>query len=473
MARTSIRSKLFLSHFLAVVLVSGSIGTYFYRQATGSLMESLRTRLEYSAGLLSRALDAGALDALSTPADMARPEYQRHLDLLREFQSANRDVAFIYVMRRDGDQVRFVLDSDASAEQARPGDPYDSVLPRLLEGFERPAADDEIARDRWGFFLSGYAPLKNGAGRYLVGIDMRADQVQAKFQSIRLAGLVSLLASVLFAALFSQWLAARITRPLSRVIERTAEIARGELSGEVRVATRDELESLAEAVNRMAADLLDSQRRREQAIAELADANATLESRIDERTREITEVNSTLRAEIEERKLVESRLERAATVDFLTGLLNRAAMLRLLDQELERMRRTTAPFALVLADLDFFKPINDRFGHGAGDETLLRVAAILRGALRGQDALCRWGGDELMFFLPETTLAGAAEVAEKARRRLAEEILPVEGLQIQVTLSLGVAEARLDEPVRDLIHRADAALYRAKLEGRNRVSLAA
>ena len=347
------------------------------------------------------------------------------------------------------------------------------MLPRLLEGFERPAADDEIARDRWGFFLSGYAPLKNGAGRYLVGIDMRADQVQAKFQSIRLAGLVSLLASVLFAALFSQWLAARITRPLSRVIERTAEIARGELSGEVRVATRDELESLAQAVNRMAADLLDSQRRREQAIAELADANATLESRIDERTREITEVNSTLRAEIEERKLVESRLERAATVDFLTGLLNRAAMLRLLDQELERMRRTTAPFALVLADLDFFKPINDRFGHGAGDETLLRVAAILRGALRGQDALCRWGGDELMFFLPETTLAGAAEVAEKARRRLAEEILPVEGLQIQVTLSLGVAEARLDEPVRDLIHRADAALYRAKLEGRNRVSLAA
>ena len=136
------------------------------------------------------------------------------------------------------------------------------------------------------------------------------------------------------------------------------------------------------------------------------------------------------------------------------------------------MRRTTAPFSVVLADLDFFKPINDRFGHGVGDETLLRVAAILRGTLRGQDALCRWGGDELMFFLPETSLAGAAEVAEKARRRLAEEVLPVEGLRLQVTLSLGVAEARLDEPVRDLVHRADSALYRAKLEGRNLVRTA-
>ena len=455
-----------------MVLVSGSIGTYFYRQATGSLLESLRTRLAYSAGLLSRAIDAAELDAIRGPADVERPEYRRHLELLRDFQGANRDVAFIYVMRRDGDEVRFVLDSDASPDQARPGDLYEEIPPHLREGFERPAADDEIARDRWGYFLSGYAPLKNGGGRYLVGIDMRADEVQAKFARIRIAGGISLLLSILLAALFSRWLAARITRPLSRVIDRTAEIARGELTGEVRVSGGDELEDLAEAVNRMAADLLESQRRGEQARAELARTNATLEQRIDERTRQLTEVNDTLRAEIEERKAVEVRLERAATVDFLTGLFNRAAMLRLLDQEIERMRRTTAPFSVVLADLDFFKPINDRFGHGVGDETLLRVAAILRGTLRGQDALCRWGGDELMFFLPETSLAGAAEVAEKARRRLAEEVLPVEGLRLQVTLSLGVAEARLDEPVRDLVHRADSALYRAKLEGRNLVRTA-
>ncbi len=454
------------------MLVSGSIGTYFYRQATGSLLESLRARLAYSAGLLSRALDAAELDAILGPADAERPEYRRHLELLREFQGANRDVAFIYVMRRDGDEVRFVLDSDSSPDQARPGDRYEGAPPRLLEGFERPAADDAIARDRWGYFLSGYAPLKNGGGRYLVGIDMRADEVQAKFARIRIAGGVSLVLSILLAALFSQWLAARITRPLSRVIDRTAEIARGELTGEVRVTGDDELEDLAEAVNRMAADLLESQRRGEQARAELVRTNATLEERIDERTRQLTEVNDTLRAEIEERKAVEIRLERAATIDHLTGLFNRAAMLRLLDQEVERMRRATAPFSLLLADLDFFKPINDRFGHGVGDETLLRISAILRGTLRGQDALCRWGGDELMFFLPETSLAGAAEVAEKARRRLAEEVLPIEEHRLQVTLSLGVAEARLDEPVRDLVRRADSALYRAKLEGRNLVRTA-
>lgn len=455
-----------------MVLVSGSIGTYFYRQATGSLLESLRTRLAHSAGLLSRAIDAAELEGIRAPVDAERPEYLRTLALLREFQGANRDVAFIYLMRLDGDRVRFVVDSDPGPDQALPGDSYDEPVPRLREGFDRPAADDEISQDRWGYFLSGYAPLKNGGGRYLVGIDMRADEVQSKFARIRFAGAVSLVLSVALAAAFSQWLSVRITRPLSRVIARTGEIARGELSGEVRVATGDELEGLARAVNKMAVDLLDSHRRREQALDELARANAMLESRIAERTRQLSEVNDALRAEIEERKAAEVRLERAATVDVLTGLLNRAAMLRLIEQELERMRRATAPFSLVLADLDSFKPINDRHGHEAGDETLRSVCAILRGALRGQDALGRWGGDELMFFLPETSLAGAAEVAEKARAHLADATLSVAGEPLRITLSLGVAEARPGEVLRELVHRADSALYRAKKEGRDRVARA-
>ncbi len=474
-----IRTKLFLSHFLAVLLVSGSIGTYFYRQSTTSLLESLQSRLRYSAGLLARTVDAGELDAIGGPEAIALPEYRRLLALVRDFQQANPDIAFIYVMRREGGdaagtgEIRFVLDSDTSADQALPGDAYQESVPRLREGFTRPTADDEITQDRWGYFLSGYAPVKNGAGRYLVGLDMRADEVQKKFARIRIAGGISLLLSVVFAALFSRFLAHRITHPVTQVIARTGEIARGELKGEVSVRSGDELEELAGAVNRMAGDLLESQTRREQAMRDLADANLHLEARIAERTAELSQLNAALREEIEERKSAEERLERAATSDFLTGLLNRPAMLRLLDQETERVRRTTEPFSLVLADLDHFKPINDRYGHAVGDLALTRIADLLRSSLRRQDAICRWGGDELLIFLPETSLAGAAEAAEKIRARLAAVPLVVQGGELRLSLSLGVAEAGRDEPVAEVVHRADEALYRAKREGRNRVARSA
>ncbi len=468
--RLPLGRKLFLSHFLAVVLVSGSVGSYFYQQAHASLLESLRARLRQSAGLLARTLDATELADLRTAEDVARPSYARHLALLRDFRAANRDVAFIYVMRLDGGDVRFVLDSDDGPEQARPGAIYAEAPDTLRRGFVSPTADDHILQDRWGYFLSGYAPIKNGEGSYLVGLDMRADEVARKFQRIRIAGGVSLVASLVAAALFSRFLARRITRPLTQVVRRAGEIAHGELAGELAVRTGDELEELGGAIDRMAADLLESQRRRDQAMDELEQVNVGLEQRIAERTLQLSETNAALRLEIEERKRAEVQLEHAASSDFLTGLLNRPAMLRLMELEAERMRRTTAPFSLALADLDSFKPINDRYGHAVGDEVLTLLAATLRGALRGQDAVGRWGGDEILIFLPETPLAGALEVAEKIRQRLAGAVLRVEEAELRMTLSLGVAEARAGEPIGELVRRADEALYRAKLDGRNRVS---
>ena len=471
--RMSLRTKLFLSHFLAVLLVSGSIGTYFYKQATGSLLENLRARLSQSAGLLARTIDADDLGTIRSEADRALPGYEEHLRLLRDFQTANPDVAFIYVMRRDGDDVRFVLDSDRSGEQAAPGELYEAEVPRLREGFDHPAADEEIQTDRWGSFLSGYAPLKNGKGQYLVGLDMRADEVQRKFRRIRAAGVLSLVASVLFAALFSHYLASRITRPLRQVIARTAEIARGELGGELPLESGDELDGLVLAVNRMTAELRESQERRDQAMADLARSNENLEVRIAERTLKLSELNAAMLAEIEERKRVEASLQKAATSDYLTGLLNRPAMLNLLEQEAERMRRKTAPYSLALADLDDFKTLNDRHGHAVGDRALAAIADHLRAGLRRQDAVCRWGGDELLVFLPETGLEGAFEAAEKIRLQFSEVPMIVQGVEIRLTVSLGVAQAAVDEPAADVVRRADEALYRAKQTGRNRVARSA
>ena len=218
--RIPIQSKLFYSHFLAVILVSGSVGTLFYRTASNALLDGLQGRLKNSAGLISRTLDAARLEHITSAEAVADSVYLEQLGLLRELQDANQDIAFIYIMRLDGDQVSFVVDADTSEKQALPGTAYTAGVPNLRLGFSGLVADDEVLCDEWGCFLSGYAPLKNGAGRFLVGIDMRADEVQKKFAALRIVGLISLGLSLALAVVASKVLARRITRPLTQVIMR-------------------------------------------------------------------------------------------------------------------------------------------------------------------------------------------------------------------------------------------------------------
>lgn len=168
---------------------------------------------------------------------------------------------------------------------------------------------------------------------------------------------------------------------------------------------------------------------------------------------------------------LEQEQHRDARTDSLTGLANRRAMQERGRVELKRARRTGTPVSVILADLDHFKSINDKFGHEAGDAALFQVARILRDALRESDALGRWGGEEFMVVLPGTGGAGAAEVAERMRKAIASATF--EGLTSGATVSLGVASSELIEDHAMewdlLIKEADQRLYRAKHEGRNRV----
>ena len=159
-----IRRKLFLSHFLAVLLMCGTVGTYIYLSAVENLKTSLQSRLRNSAALLSEILDASRLDEIREEADQTLPVYQEYLELLRAFRSTNPDIAYLYVMRRIGDRIYFVMDSDETEKQALPGREYVVSVPAMLEGFSHPSVDDEITTDEWGATLSGYAPVKDGEG---------------------------------------------------------------------------------------------------------------------------------------------------------------------------------------------------------------------------------------------------------------------------------------------------------------------
>ena len=165
-------------------------------------------------------------------------------------------------------------------------------------------------------------------------------------------------------------------------------------------------------------------------------------------------------------------VERQAVTDELTGLANVRAFWTILERELERSRRFGSPLGLVMLDIDDFKQVNDRHGHQQGDEVLAQVAEVLRRLSRDIDAPARYGGEELAVILPETDLDGAALLAERMRE--AVESLQVPGARgggsLQVTASFGVAAAPDGAlPGGGLVAAADAALYRAKRAGKNRV----
>ncbi len=160
--------------------------------------------------------------------------------------------------------------------------------------------------------------------------------------------------------------------------------------------------------------------------------------------------------------------------DSLTGLFNRRYMEESLDRELRRARRDGYSLGLIMADLDHLKEFNDTYGHAAGDVALQQVGRFLQGAVRGEDIACRFGGEEFVAILPKATLEDTRRRAESLRQGLQTQRLePLGALLPPVTMSFGVAAYPDHGASGDvLLHAADAALYRAKATGRNRVVVA-
>lgn len=165
-------------------------------------------------------------------------------------------------------------------------------------------------------------------------------------------------------------------------------------------------------------------------------------------------------------------LRRASRYDALTGLLNRRAAQEALEDELQRSRRLGEPFSVLMIDADHFKSINDLHGHAVGDRALQHLGTLLSAQMRDIDRVGRWGGEEFIVLLPGTPLAQAQEVAERLRERT--QSLPPRWQEraVPLTVSLGVSQwAGPSDELAALMARADAAMYRAKANGRNRVEV--
>jgi diguanylate cyclase (GGDEF)-like protein len=174
--------------------------------------------------------------------------------------------------------------------------------------------------------------------------------------------------------------------------------------------------------------------------------------------------------DVTERRRLEEELKVMATTDSLTGLSNRRHFLDLAAAAMENYRRNCRPLALLMLDIDRFKRINDSYGHVTGDQVLVALADTLRETLRSADLCGRYGGEEFVCLLPETTEIEARLVAERLRRAMADRRIAAADGELRFTVSIGLAEATPgDSTIETLLQRADVAMYEAKAAGRNRI----
>lgn len=171
----------------------------------------------------------------------------------------------------------------------------------------------------------------------------------------------------------------------------------------------------------------------------------------------------------EEELLQDEHLYESATRDPLTGLDNRRQLISHLRHYIGLAHRNQSQLCFALMDLDFFKKVNDNYGHSTGDEALKHFASILSGCVRDSDLVARWGGEEFAACLPESSLRGAQTFAERVRRELEGKPLVHNGAVISMTVSIGIAQCHPEDTMETIFDRADQCLYQGKHLGKNRV----
>lgn len=184
----------------------------------------------------------------------------------------------------------------------------------------------------------------------------------------------------------------------------------------------------------------------------LKELNKTLEKKVEEKTKSLVEANE--------------KLTQLATKDSLTNIFNRRMIDEYISKETHKSKRHKHDLSLIMIDIDHFKEVNDKYGHHEGDEVILKVVDIISKNIRTEDIFGRWGGEEFILLLPNTTLDKACKVAENIREKIDNHVFNEVGSK---TISLGVSQFQFDEDELLFIKRADKALYEAKDTGRNRV----
>ncbi|HEX9704994.1 MAG TPA: diguanylate cyclase [Gemmatimonadales bacterium] len=341
----------------------------------------------------------------------AKMNLQSLADLLQQVSPGERDDVFLMT-----EQGRLIIRSDTSSAEL--------MRTRLPEASTNALFDAEGAR-----VVYRRADGRDAVGtlrqvpqlRWAAVAEIPRAEVLRQVSRLRTVTTMTVVGTLVAVALLAYGVGLVVVRPLERLTSAAAKVAAGDLSVELPAGGSGEVGYLTRAFSHLV-------------------------SRLRERENQ-------------------GELEKLSVTDALTGLYNRRHLVGTLANEVQRSRRLRRTFSVLLADVDHFKRYNDTYGHLAGDSVLVKIAEILRKTTRGVDSVARYGGEEFLVMLLEAPLATALLVAERIRARVAAEEFGGDPLSV----SIGVAEypAHGDTP-EELIASADAAMYQAKGEGRNR-----
>ena len=439
-SRISLSRHLFYSHLLCALVVATAVASYLYYSISADIVQTNQARLRSAFNALTTQFET--LDAARLASEA--PDIVATLDLAlnRAIETQQLLSATIFVGEKR-------LAGTPLFDAGRHGD-------LVLEGKLIRPADPTAANI-----------AQSDTAQY--NLVLRADGTgqQQRLSEIRNYALLGFIGAVVLSLLFARLFATRINRVLDALVERLQQVAAGNFDARIQTIDEDPTGRLASAFNDMSERLQQTLREREGTLTQLREARTQLEGSIRDRNKELVDLNVLLRDEHEQRAQMEANLAEAAATDPLTKLLNRRALLGLMQHIGDTMCKSGKKCCIATLDIDHFKQVNDRFGHDVGDQVLSAVSAVIRKHLRADEAAARWGGEEFLLAWPDQSLAVAEQRADRLRELIGD--CNFANGRLRITASFGIAEWAPSEPLEAALKRSDKALYCAKAEGRNRV----
>ncbi len=435
-----IRTKIIVSFAIILALLSFiSFVVYHNRNILFHGMHELEGQVREINGIAGMRLNIGRV--VMPPNDyLITGDIKEKDKFLRISAAVEKDLAWLIGLRHEGHAgfdrgalEKYALLKDKAFEIFAIGNPVGNKKGMLLMKELDEMSEDIITNhlDKSHEVISQEAAT----------VASHAKQLRIKVDSLIAAGAVVSLIAV--AALIT-YLSKSIIRPILMFRDGANIIGKGNLDHKINLRDGVEMNLLAEEFNRM--------------TGKLKESYAGLEKKVEERTKELNEANM--------------KLQELSITDGLTGVYNHRYFYEKLSEEIRRAERYGHPLSLIMADIDFFKQYNDAYGHVEGDKGLEAIASFMKQSVRAGDMVARYGGEEFSVILPETGKKEAMAVAERIRLCVQAAHYASKNGESggRLTVSLGVAAFPEDaEDQKGLIEKADAALYRAKEKGRNRV----